>query len=56
MMLTEEQKRGERMQGKKKEGLTPEEYRQQARDEISKVKNEWKVFLRTGIILSLIHI
>ena len=52
MMLTEEQKRGERMQGKKKEGLTPEEYRQQARDEISKVKNEWKVFLRTGIIMS----
>lgn len=51
MMLTEEQKRGERMQGKKKEGLTPEEYRQQARDEISKVKNEWKVFLRTGIIM-----
>ena len=52
MMLTEEQKRGERMQGEKKEGLTPEEYRQQARDEISKVKNEWKVFLRTGIIMS----
>ena len=52
MMLTEEQKRGERMQEKKKEGLTPEEYRQQARDEISKVKNEWKVFLRTGIIMS----
>lgn len=52
MMLTEEQKRGERMQGKKKEGLTTEEYRQQARDEISKVKNEWKVFLRTGIIMS----
>ena len=52
-MLTEEQKRGERMQGKKKkEGLTSEEYRQQARDEISKVKNEWKVFLRTGIIMS----
>ena len=51
-MLTEEQKRGERMQGKKKEGLTPEEYQQQARDEISKVKNEWKVFLRTGIIMS----
>ena len=51
MMLTEEQKRGERMQGKKG-GLTPEEYRQQARDEISKVKNEWKVFLRTGIIMS----
>ena len=40
------------MQEKKKEGLTPEEYRQQARDEISKVKNEWKVFLRTGIIMS----
>lgn len=53
MMLTEEQKRGERMQGKKKkEGLTSEEYRQQVRDEISKVKNEWKVFLRTGIIMS----
>lgn len=52
MMLTEEQKRGERMQGKKKkEELTPEEYRQQARDEISEVKNEWKVFLRTGIIM-----
>lgn len=52
MMLTEEQKRGERMQGKKKkEGLTPEEYRQQARDKISEVKNEWKVFLRTGIIM-----
>ena len=32
-MLTEEQKRGERMQGKKKkEELTPEEYRQQARE------------------------
>ena len=52
MMLTEEQKRGERMQGKKKkEELTPEEYRQQARDEISEVKAEWKVFLRTGIIM-----
>lgn len=51
-MLTEEQKRGERMQEKqKKEELTPEEYRQQARDEISEVKNEWKVFLRTGIIM-----
>ena len=51
-MLTEEQKRGERMQGKKKkEELTPEEYRQQARDEISEVKAEWKVFLRTGIIM-----
>lgn len=52
MMLTEEQKRGERMQRKKKkEELTPEEYRQQARDEISEVKAEWKVFLRTGIIM-----
>ena len=52
MMLTEEQKRGERMQEKKKkEELTPEEYRQQARDEISEVKAEWKVFLRTGIIM-----
>lgn len=52
MMLTEEQKRGERMQGKKKkEELTPEEYRQKARDEIREVKNEWKVFLRTGIIM-----
>ena len=51
-MLTEEQKRGERMQGKKKkEELPPEEYRQQARDEISEVKAEWKVFLRTGIIM-----
>ena len=51
-MLTEEQKRGERVQGKKKkEELTPEEYRQQARDEISEVKAEWKVFLRTGIIM-----
>ena len=51
-MLTEEQKRGERMQGKKKkEELTPEEYRQQARDEISEIKAEWKVFLRTGIIM-----
>ena len=51
-MLTEEQKRGERMQGKKKkEELTPEEYRQQARDEISEVKAEWTVFLRTGIIM-----
>ena len=40
------------MQGKKKkEELTPEEYRQQARDEISEVKAEWKVFLRTGIIM-----
>ena len=36
---------------KKKEELTPEEYRQQARDEISEVKAEWKVFLRTGIIM-----
>ena len=52
MILTEEQKRGERMQRKKKkEELTPEEYRQQARDEISEVKAEWKVFLRTGIIM-----
>ena len=36
---------------KKKEELTPEEYRQQARDEISEIKAEWKVFLRTGIIM-----
>lgn len=51
-MLTEEQKRGEKMQEKKKkEELTPEEYRKQAMDEISEVKAEWKVFLRTGIIM-----
>lgn len=36
---------------KKKEELTPEEYRQQARDEIEDAKKEWSVFLKTGIIM-----
>ena len=36
---------------KKKEELTPEEYRQQAQVEMQNLKNQWKTFFRTGIFL-----
>ncbi len=36
---------------KKKEELTPEEYRQQAQEEMQNLKNQWKIFFRTGIFL-----
>ena len=34
-----------------KEELTPEEYRQKAQDQIEHYKQQWKVFLRTGIFV-----
>ena len=39
------------MENKKKEELTPEEYRQKAQDQIEHYKQQWKVFLRTGIFV-----
>ena len=39
------------MENKKKEELTPEEYRQMAQDQIEHYKQQWKVFLRTGIFV-----
>ena len=36
---------------KKKEELTPEEYRQQAQEEMQNLKNQWTTFFRTGIFL-----
>lgn len=36
---------------KKKEELTPEEYRQKARKEMQDLKNQWKIFLKTGFIM-----
>ena len=36
---------------KKKEELTSEEYRQKARKEIQDLKNQWKVFFRTGFVV-----
>ena len=39
------------MENKKKEKLTPEEYRQKAQDQIEHYKQQWKVFLRTGIFV-----
>ena len=39
------------METKKKEELTPEEYRQKAQDQIEHYKQQWKVFLRTGIFV-----
>lgn len=36
---------------KKKEELTPEEYRQQAQEEMQNLNNQWKTFFRTGIFL-----
>lgn len=36
---------------KKKEELTPEEYRQQAQEEMQNLKNQWKTFFRTGVFL-----
>lgn len=36
---------------KKKEELTPEEYRQKARKEIQDLKNQWKIFFRTGFVV-----
>lgn len=36
---------------KKKEELTPDEYLQQARDEIQNIKKEWVIFLKTGIVM-----
>ena len=39
------------MENKKKEELTPEEYRQKAQDRIEHYKQQWKVFFRTGIFV-----
>ena len=39
------------MENKKKEELTPEEYRKKAQDQIEHYKQQWKVFLRTGIFV-----
>lgn len=39
------------MENKKKEELTPEEYRQKAQNQIEHYKQQWKVFLRTGIFV-----
>lgn len=36
---------------KKKEELTPEEYRQKARKEMQDLKNQWKIFFKTGFIM-----
>ncbi|WP_288776630.1 hypothetical protein [uncultured Eubacterium sp.] len=36
---------------KKKEELTPEEYRQKARKEIQDLKNQWKIFFKTGFVM-----
>ena len=36
---------------KKKEELTPEEYRQKARKEMQDLKNKWKIFLKTGFVM-----
>ena len=36
---------------KKKEELTPEEYRQLAQEEMQNLKNQWTTFFRTGIFL-----
>ena len=40
------------MPGKKeKEELTAEEYRQKAQEQIHELKDQWKIFFRTGIII-----
>ena len=39
------------MENKKKEELTPEEYRKKVQDQIEHYKQQWKVFLRTGIFV-----
>ena len=36
---------------KKKEELTPEEYRQKARKEMQDLKNQWKIFFKTGFVM-----
>lgn len=36
---------------KKKEELTPEEYGQKARKEMQDLKNQWKIFFKTGFIM-----
>lgn len=36
---------------KKKEELTPEEYGQKARKEMQDLKNQWKIFFKTGLIM-----
>ena len=36
---------------KEKEELTAEEYRQKAQEQIELLKNQWKIFFRTGIIV-----
>ena len=36
---------------KKNEELTSEEYRQKAQEQIDELKNQWKIFLRTGLIV-----
>ena len=36
---------------REKEELTAEEYRQKAQKQIELLKNQWKIFFRTGIIV-----
>lgn len=36
---------------KKNEEMTSEEYRQKAQEQIDELKNQWKIFLRTGLIV-----
>lgn len=36
---------------KKKEELTPEKYKQKARKEMQDLKNQWKIFFKTGFIM-----
>ena len=35
----------------KKDELTPEEYRKKAQEEIQNYKHQWKIFIRTGIVI-----
>lgn len=35
----------------KKDELTPEEYRKKAQEEIQNYKHQWKIFIRTGIVV-----
>ena len=35
----------------KKDELTPEEYRKKAQKEIQNYKHQWKIFIRTGIVI-----
>ena len=35
----------------KKDELTPEEYRKKAQEQIQNYKHQWKIFIRTGIVI-----